>query len=336
MTSPFHEALGPQKYGDFVFEWRSLLNTPCYGFSGPNACYSTTCSHNPTSLSETEKPLGKPKLPNSSKMSFKFYMNAKKSLSNCERAAIDHTTYKSSLATHLTVQMNAHGYSRRNTYEEYEQKFNGDVYYDGRSSESRLLYDDLSMVKTKDFNQLCEPSYYTKNFPCVQYIQTAAESDGERTLKNSSHEIVVSAKKYTFNPLSEPFHPMRNIYSNMSSPATSSECSSIASTTATPETTTKTTSIDQIKSEQFVCILCPEKYDTLDELKQHLKNKVQQPHTCVICGVSFTHNYLLHRHMKQHRSLKVFRCRCCNKKFRSLNQLGKHFDFCRYKLYMFI
>lgn len=113
MASLFHEEAGPQKYGEYVFEWLPLLQTPCYGFSGPNACYSTTCNHNPSLSKE-------PKLPNSTKMSFKFYMNAKKSLSNCERAA-DHTTYKSTLA----VQMNAHGLTKRNTYEEDKPKFNG-------------------------------------------------------------------------------------------------------------------------------------------------------------------------------------------------------------------
>lgn len=118
MTSPFHETPGPQTYGDYVFEWRTLLNTPCYGFSGPNACLSTTCDHNP-SLSETEKQLTKPKMPNS----YKFY--AKKSLSNCERAATDYSTYKSSLTTHLTVQTTTHSYRRKNTYEDYGLPFSG-------------------------------------------------------------------------------------------------------------------------------------------------------------------------------------------------------------------
>lgn len=31
--------------GDCSFEWQTLLNTPCYGFNGPNACYSSTCKH---------------------------------------------------------------------------------------------------------------------------------------------------------------------------------------------------------------------------------------------------------------------------------------------------
>lgn len=216
-----------------------------------------------------------------------------------------------------------------------------DVYYDGGSIGSRLLCDDTPMTKTKDFSQFFDPSSYhcrpaTSNLPYVQQIQLAADSSGEHTtMANSTREVVVSAKKYTFNPLSEPFHPMRSISSPASVFTNSSECSPIACTEIA-SATTKTGHSEPVNTNKFVCILCPEKYDTLAELKNHLKNKVQQPHTCVICGMSFGHNYLLHRHMKQHRSLKVFRCRGCNKKFRSFNMLMKHFEFCPYKLYMFI
>lgn len=114
MTSPFHQAPGIQKYGDVVFEWRSLLNTPCYGFNGPNACYSSTCSHNP-SLSESEKQLTTKK----SKLLLKLNYNGRKA-SSSERAS-DHIT-KSSLASHLTVQMNV--YNHYNGYGDFEQQFN--------------------------------------------------------------------------------------------------------------------------------------------------------------------------------------------------------------------
>lgn len=382
MTSPFHEASGPQTYGNYNYEWRTLLNTPCYGFSGPNACYSSTCTHSPISSSETEKQLGKAKPPNSSKMSYRSYMNARRLSTNCERtaAATEQITFKSS--THLTVQVNGNGYHKSETYDEYEQQYNGygflcifhincnaleriqpkekveisiliffffplfsffvlffrflcsDIYYDGQSSEGQLFYDDMLPIQTEDFNQIFGSTYYLNN-------SVYAESNGECSLMSPTRETVVSTKKYTFNPLSEPFHPMGRTYSNSSSPfsrimTTSSEWSSIASSSgSTTAFGSSTTTIEQFKSGQFVCILCPEKYDTLDELKQHLKSKVEQPHECVICGVSFKHNYLLYRHMKQHRSLRSFRCRCCHKKFRSLNLLGKHFEFCRYKLYIF-
>lgn len=119
MTSPFHEAPGIHKYGDVMFEWRSLLNTPCYGFNGPNACYSSTCSHNP-SLSDSEKQLTNKRLSTSSKLLLKLNYNGRKASRN-ERAS-DYITTKSSLASHLTVQMNV--YNHYNVYDDCEPKFN--------------------------------------------------------------------------------------------------------------------------------------------------------------------------------------------------------------------
>lgn len=118
MTSPYHEDLGVYKYGEYVYEWRSLLNTPCFGFNGPNACYSSTCSHNP-SLAASEKQLSKTKLPNSSKLLFKSHFNARKP-SSFERAS-DQSTPKLSLTSHLNVQMNAVDHNTNNTYKAYEQ-----------------------------------------------------------------------------------------------------------------------------------------------------------------------------------------------------------------------
>lgn len=45
LASPFQKVPGTFKFGDYTYEWRSLLDTPCYGFNGPNACYSSTCKH---------------------------------------------------------------------------------------------------------------------------------------------------------------------------------------------------------------------------------------------------------------------------------------------------
>lgn len=122
MTSPFHELPGLRKYCDVVFEWRSLLQTPCFGFNGPNACYSSTCNHNP-SLTEPEKQLVNAKLQKSSKLPFKFNVNARKS--SAPRRVVDHNAYKSSLPSHLTVKMNAFSYSQKNAYDDCVYKLNG-------------------------------------------------------------------------------------------------------------------------------------------------------------------------------------------------------------------
>lgn len=183
------------------------------------------------------------------------------------------------------------------------------------------MCNDSPLHGTNDTNQFFESSFHYSNHQSV-------ESSLEYNTMNLSHDNVT--KKYAFNPLSKPFHPMKKCSS-------SSESSCDSSISEKSETTTDlTVEPSKIPSKDFVCILCPEKFATLDELKSHIKNKVQLPFACVICSASYEHNYLLQRHLKNHRGLKAFNCRGCHKKFRSLNQLRKHFEFCRYKLYIFV
>lgn len=116
MASPFHEKPGIKKYGDITYEWLPLLKTPCYGFNGPNACYSATCKHNPL-LSEPAKQLSKQKLSISSK-SFKLHFNSRNSSSG-ERVP-DYNAYKTLSTAQLNVQAKSF-----NLYDENETPFNG-------------------------------------------------------------------------------------------------------------------------------------------------------------------------------------------------------------------
>lgn len=84
----------------------------------------------------------------------------------------------------------------------------------------------------------------------------------------------------------------------------------------------------------FECILCPERYRTFNELQCHYRTKIERPHKCTICNAMFEHKYLLWRHRNIHRTLTVLECRGCNKSFRSLLMLKKHFEECRYKLHV--
>lgn len=112
MISPFHEVSGPQKYGDIEYEWRSLLKTPCYGFNGPNACYSSTCDHNPPS-SNVEK------FSNKTKFLFKSQKNTRKSF-NCERAT-DYLVNKSaSLKSNISMQMSTFNYSKKKSFHDFK------------------------------------------------------------------------------------------------------------------------------------------------------------------------------------------------------------------------
>lgn len=62
MTSPFHEDPNQTlEYSNIKYKWIPFLQTPCYGFSGPNACFSSTCKHSARKFSDSEKQSTKPK-----------------------------------------------------------------------------------------------------------------------------------------------------------------------------------------------------------------------------------------------------------------------------------
>lgn len=215
----------------------------------------------------------------------------------------------------------------------------GDIYFDGFNG---VRYES-PVVNTKEFAQLCVSSdYYSQralsDSAFVEMVQPVKQID-DRMSGIVSHKTVVSAKKYVFNPLSEPFHPARNIYTSSAARVSSdtTDCARVE-VTSTRLQAPKPTTIEPLKKlpKAFVCILCPEKYATLNELKNHIRNKVQKPHTCFVCARAFEHDFLMRRHLKNHLNLKSFKCRGCSKKFRTLNQLNKHFECCRYKLYLYI
>lgn len=216
--------------------------------------------------------------------------------------------------------------------------------YNGESDNVPLWSDASPVEGTKDFNQFIEsPEFYF--YPMANSSPINEELDEMNSEHASScEEDSISLKKYAFNPTVEPFHPLRKTYFDASS-ATSISCSSpesiptdISINSSNSVDTTKTTLSKKSRTlpKNFACILCPQTFSTLDELNQHIQNKVRQPCVCIICGMSYAHNYQLHRHFSAHRSSKIFSCRCCHKKFRSLNQIRKHFDHCRFKLYLYI
>lgn len=97
----------------------------------------------------------------------------------------------------------------------------------------------------------------------------------------------------------------------------------------------KTDSDTKLNEFPYICILCSERYHTVDELQHHLRDKVEHPYNCTICKSGYKHRYLLQRHLNIHRILKSFKCRGCNKGFRSFRLLKRHYNDCRFKLYIF-
>lgn len=134
-------------------------------------------------------------------------------------------------------------------------------------------------------------------------------------------------KKHIFNPLSKPFEPtQKNQLVN------NCDCDAQSMDTIDSDQTNELTYEQEYS---HACILCPERYRTYKELKRHIRDKVERPYNCIICKAVYKHEYLLKRHQNLHRALRQFTCRGCNKTFRSFLLLKKHFDDCRYKLYIF-
>lgn len=191
-----------------------------------------------------------------------------------------------------------------------------------------------------------------------------------KSLDRSPENIL--AKKYTFNPLSKPFHPANsnNMTSNINqqnnicfnlpsqvhnhciesnacermycdansspySPAYSVGENIIETIFQDARSNASSNENGKSKGLPFICILCPSRHRTLDDLQNHITQKVLKPYDCVVCGEVFTHKYALQRHMGKHRNKKSFTCRGCYKKFRNFGVLNKHFDVCRFKLYIF-
>lgn len=166
----------------------------------------------------------------------------------------------------------------------------------------------------------------------------------------------IEIEKIQLNPLSKPFEPKGKMDSDTITPPLSSdsEVSSINSNVSDELEKSYSTSSDsnEVKNkvkyedyecflndeeEEYVCLICYETFHSLEDLQKHFSNKVHLPHTCDFCGVAFEHKFSLDRHQKMHPSTKKsIKCRGCSKKFRSLNQLAKHFENCRFNSYMFI
>lgn len=198
-------------------------------------------------------------------------------------------------------------------------------FYVGGISESNLFYDE-SIDETKDLNQFADSCDYLR---AMNNLSAAKELNTSNGPSRDSRDDDDLAKKYQLNPLSKPFQP-QSVYTcdGYGSPLNDS-------ITAKYEALVAAVGANK-RSKRFVCILCPEKFFTSDELRKHLISKVEERFMCIICGTSFADKHVLQRHFQNHRSSKQFRCRGCSNKFRSFNQLRKHFEVCPYKLHMCI
>uniref|UniRef100_A0A3B3UIH6 Zinc finger protein 250-like n=1 Tax=Poecilia latipinna TaxID=48699 RepID=A0A3B3UIH6_9TELE len=74
---------------------------------------------------------------------------------------------------------------------------------------------------------------------------------------------------------------------------------------------------------QGVCGACGEKFESADELKEHLRNH-QKVHSCQHCGKTFVSVQSLTLHEAKHTGESRFRCGVCSKTFTNMASLNYH------------
>ncbi|XP_030287005.1 zinc finger and SCAN domain-containing protein 2-like [Sparus aurata] len=78
-----------------------------------------------------------------------------------------------------------------------------------------------------------------------------------------------------------------------------------------------------VEEPQSVCGVCGQRFESVDELKGHIRN-YQKTHDCSYCGKSFLTITGLHSHTTLHTGNRPFTCDVCNKTFAYLSSLSVH------------
>ncbi|XP_055702181.1 oocyte zinc finger protein XlCOF6-like isoform X2 [Phlebotomus papatasi] len=91
-----------------------------------------------------------------------------------------------------------------------------------------------------------------------------------------------------------------------------------------------------LRGDSTTCTIkkCSRVFDTLDELKEHVKtHSIEKPFQCGTCQMSFQHQYTLLRHINlsytkdnKNNDIRKFACSICCKRFIEKDLLKKHMD----------
>lgn len=368
--SPTYPPLWSQQIGNYQFEWLPPSQSPCYGFNGPAACNSDTCLHNPSLLQTPTKPLplqtiykSAPPINVNGEQSQQYaYYNEVYPVygSNQETTEYyypfnDCIYYDSNDSSdnndpYLEVQRNEQQLQQQQYeyYNEhmYQNNYVIDVTPKLFHSKNRSAYTISKMSQfTRESRLSREKEAFTEQNQNFSYIESSKVSNGQYQ-KNAR---VQSTRNNSFASSFHPGEEFISINSSASSssgylPSPSSELKSPSFDQQMPnffnlslnvECNKRTaTNNNENADQEYACIICPKRCKTKAELQMHIKSKIFQPYTCSICGIGYERKYNLERHQNTHRTLKSFECKGCNKTFSKVNQLTKHYDNCRFKLYI--
>ncbi|XP_041635043.1 zinc finger protein 252-like [Cheilinus undulatus] len=80
---------------------------------------------------------------------------------------------------------------------------------------------------------------------------------------------------------------------------------------------------NHVEEAQRLCGVCGENFESVDQLKEHLRN-YQETHDCAFCGKSFLTITGLEHHTTRHTGDRPFKCDICSKAFAHRYALGRH------------
>lgn len=211
--SPFLQTPGKQRFGNYDIEWLPMLKSPCYGFNGPNACYSPSCKHNPLLLkSSTTTP--RPSIKTTySKQRASF--QSQKSIENknqydfaSEEYCFEYDSVPKS-STLYSDDLHDHELLMDSVYAD-ETDMNNENYWQPKSSKligsqsMYIAYDNFTNIGRYSNTDGWTPKY---SYGCKEKYWNLRVREENKSIVESPNTVTQTKTKHEFNPLSKPFQP---------------------------------------------------------------------------------------------------------------------------------
>lgn len=341
-----HQPLWKTMSNKYEFKWLSSDEIPCLGFNGPFGCDDPTCLHNPllqptsmktrSNTSPNSQPPNKYVSSNDIQQNHNYDSHSSSSSESSVSVGEFHCYRSSSDSEDLSSDCTEH-YSS-GTPSECEEKTANNPLKDS----TQRYFDQKFRQSSADSTML---PFRKQMHHQVKEQKNRTFGNNRSSFKSQSQTNPNIKKIQSFNPESPPFWPQSrssNTYGSSSGSGnvpiqwkpqfyqSDSGCCVTSDSTASPLSNSL-----QSDTLPYQCIICSKRFKCQIELNKHIQKKILNPYQCAICGVHYDCKYKLQRHENVHRNVKTFVCKGCGKKLRSINQLSKHYDNCRFKLYIF-